>query len=304
MKIAVAGASGLIGTALTEYLTKQGHEIIKFRRFNGEFTSSKPGEVNWDPARNDIDAEALFDVDAVINLAGSPIGEKRWNSKVKHEILQSRIDATDTIVQALNGTKTYYDVARLPKILINASAIGIYGDRADELLNEHSAPGEGFLVDVVKEWESSALALSGDVRVVTIRTGLVMHKAGGAFKKMLPLFKLGLGGKLGSGKQFWPAISLRDEIRAIEFLLHSNLRGPVNLVAPFTATNAEFTAALGKQLRRPTILPVPKFALRIVIGEFASDILASTRIQPLALQNAGFVWEDATLESLVAEATR
>lgn len=304
MKIAVAGASGLIGKSLCAYLENAGHEVLKFRRFNGEFEASKPGEVNWDPSRNDIDAEALFGVDAVINLAGSPIGEKRWNPKVKHEILQSRIDATDTIVQALNGTKTYYDVSRLPKILINASAIGIYGDRGEEILNEHSAPGEGFLVDVVKEWEASALALSGDVRVVTIRTGLVMHKNGGAFKKMLPLFKLGLGGKLGSGRQFWPAISLRDEIRAIEFLLHSNLRGPVNLVAPFTATNAEFTSALGKALKRPTLIPVPKFALRLVIGEFASDILASTRIQPLALQNAGFVWEDSNLENLVAEAVR
>jgi uncharacterized protein len=302
MRIAIAGASGLIGQALTAHLSANGHEVIKFKRFKGQFSASNPGEVNWNPANNDIDAEALFGVDAVINLAGSPIGEKRWTSNVKHQILQSRIDATDTIVQALNGTKTFYDVSRLPKILINASAIGIYGDRSDEVMTEQSAPGEGFLVDVVKEWESSALALNGDVRVVTLRTGLVMSNNGGAFGKMLPLFKLGLGGKLGSGKQYWPVISLRDEVRAIEFLLHSQVRGPVNLVAPFSPTNAEFTAALAKQLKRPAFLNVPKFALEIALGEFSSDILASTRVVPIVLQNSGFQWLDADLESLIKTA--
>lgn len=302
MRIAIAGASGLIGKALSEHLTQNGHEVIKFRRFKGAFGASAAGEVNWNPAANDIDAEALFEVDAVINLAGSPIGEKRWTSSVKHQILQSRIDATDTIVQALNGTKTYYDVSRLPKILLNASAIGIYGDRADAEMSEHASPGNGFLVDVVKEWESSALALNGDVRVVTLRTGLVMSNQGGAFGRMLPLFKLGLGGKLGSGTQYWPVISLRDEVRAIEFLLHSQVRGPVNLVAPFSPTNAQFTSALAKHLKRPAILHVPKFALEIALGEFASDILASTRVVPNVLKNSGFQWLDADIETLIKTA--
>jgi uncharacterized protein len=302
MRIAIAGASGLIGKALSKHLTENGHEVFKFRRFPGTFGASNPGEVNWNPATNDIDAEALFGVDAVINLAGSPIGEKRWTSKVKHQILQSRIDATDTIVQALNGTKTYYDVSRLPKILLNASAIGIYGDRADAEMSEQSAPGAGFLVDVVKEWEASALALNGDVRVVTLRTGLVMSNQGGAFGRMLPLFKLGLGGKLGSGSQYWPVISLRDEVRAIEFLLHSQVRGPVNLVAPFSPTNAQFTTALAAHLKRPAFLHVPKFALEIALGEFASDILASTRVVPNVLRNSGFQWLDTDIETLIKTA--
>jgi uncharacterized protein (TIGR01777 family) len=302
VRIAIAGASGLIGTELTKYLQQAGHEVLVFKRFDGPFQQSAPGEVNWNPAANDIDAEALFEVDAVINLAGYPIGDKRWTPAVKHKILQSRLDATDTIVQALNGTKTYYDVSRLPKILINASAIGIYGDRGEEVLTENSQPGTTYLADVVKEWEQSAFTLSSDIRVVALRTGLVMDAHGGAFGKMLPLFKLGLGGPLGTGKQYWPVISLRDEVRAIEFLLNSHIRGPVNLVAPFSPTNSEFTKALARIVRRPAFLPVPKFALRIALGEFAGDILASTRVQPMVLENAGFEWIDNEIDSVINSA--
>jgi len=287
MRIAIAGSSGLIGSALVESLRADGHEVLRLVRR----PATAPTEVTWDPYKGEIDLAALAGVDALINLAGAGVGDHRWSAKYKNTILQSRVKTTETITKAAAELK--------PAVLINASAIGWYGDTGSSEVDETAPVASGFLPDVVHQWEAATKpALDAGVRVVLARTGLVMAAKGGAWAKMLPLFKLGVGGKLGSGKQYWSFIALADEISALKFLLtNSAISGPVNLTAPNPATNAEITKSLGKALRRPTLFPAPAFALKLVLGEFSQEVLGSNRVVPKKLLAAGFTFAHPDIES-------
>lgn len=289
MRIAIAGSSGLIGTALVEHLRGQGHEVLRLVRRPSKSVS----EITWNPANGDIDLFSLKGVEVFINLAGAGVGDKRWSKKYKAEILNSRIQSTNAMAMAAVQIK--------PKVLINASAIGFYGDTGAREVSESDPSGTGFLADVVKQWEAatSPAELAG-IRVVKIRTGLVVAPNGGAWARLLPLFKLGLGGKLGSGKQYWSFISLRDQIAAIDFLMNNpNISGPVNLTAPNPATNLEVTKAMSKVLRRPALLPVPAIALKIALGEFSQEVLGSIRVIPKVLMSAGFEFKDPDIVSSI-----
>jgi uncharacterized protein (TIGR01777 family) len=294
MKIAVTGASGLIGTALVPHLRSAGHEVVRLVRR----PASAPDEVSWNPAAGTIDVAGLAGVHAIINLAGAGVGDHRWTDDYKREILNSRVDSTHTLVQAIR------QMDAKPSVLVAGSAIGWYGDTGDRAVDESDPAGTGFLADVVRAWEAAAdPAEELGVRVVHARTGLVVAKEGGAWARMFPLFKAGLGGKLGSGRQWWSWISLRDEVRALQFCMDTEaLRGPVNLTAPNPSTNAEVTAAMGRVLGRPTLLPAPAFALKAVLGEFSSEVLGSARVVPSVLENAGFTWQDPTIESAIRTA--
>lgn len=289
MKIAIAGSSGLIGTELVEQLRADGHEVLRLVRRQ----AVAPTEVTWDPTTKRIDLPKLDGVEVIINLAGAGVGDRRWTKKYKAEILNSRVQATKTLANAALTIK--------PKVLINASAIGIYGDTGDREVDENSNPGTGFLVDVVKAWEEATeVASKAGIRVVNIRTGLVVSAKGGAWQRLLPLFKLGLGGRLGNGKQFWSFISLRDEIAAIKFVMNSQeISGPVNLTAPNPATNSQVTKAMAKVLKRPALLNVPAFALKLVLGEFSQEVLGSARVLPKKLTAAGFSFTDPDIVSAI-----
>ena len=289
MKIAIAGSSGLIGSALVEQLRADGHEVLRLVRRPAIAAT----EVSWDPTAKQIDLPKLEGVEVIINLAGAGVGDRRWTKKYKAEILNSRVQATKTLANAALTLK--------PKVLINASAIGFYGETGDREVDENSNPGTGFLVDVVKAWEEATeVASKSGIRVVNIRTGLVVSATGGAWQKLLPLFKLGLGGRLGNGKQYWSFISLRDEIAAIKFLMtNDQISGPVNLTAPNPATNAQVTKAMAKVLKRPALLNVPSFALKIVLGEFSQEVLGSARVLPRKLMAAGFTFSDTDIVSAI-----
>lgn len=296
MRIAITGASGLIGTALTPSLESAGHEVIRLVRREPRNAT----EARWDPAAGDIDMRAISGSDVVIHLAGAGVGDKRWTDEYKRVILDSRVQGTTTIAAAIARAENP------PSVLVSGSAIGYYGDRGDESLDENSSKGTGFLSDVVEKWEAAtSAASSAGVRVVLARTGLVVSDAGGAFGRLLPVFKAGVGGKVGNGKQYWPVISLRDEVAALRFLAEqSDLSGPVNLVGPHPLRNAEVAKAMGKALRRPAVFPVPGFALKLALGEFSEDILASQRVYPHRLQGEGFEWEDPTFEQALASALK
>ncbi len=290
MKIAVTGASGLIGRPLVESLRGQRHDVVTLVRRPAQSAS----EITWDPLGGTV-GEGLDGVEAVVHLAGAGVGDHRWTDQYKKEIRDSRVIGTRTLVRALA------DLPTRPAVLVSGSAIGFYPDSPDPV-TEQAAPGEGFLSQVVVEWEAAtAPAAEAGIRVVNARTGLVVSKDGGAFGRLIPIFKYGIGGRVGSGRQFWSFISLRDEVRALEFALtEASLSGPVNLVAPHAVTNAEATKALGGFLGRPSFLPVPAFALKIALGEFAEDILGSQNVVPAALTAAGFTWLDPTLSSALA----
>lgn len=289
MRIAIAGSSGLIGTALVEQLRADGHEVLRLVRR----PSKAQSEITWNPNTGEIDLAALDGINAIINLAGAGIGDRRWTKKYKAEILTSRVNSTQTLANA---------AAKLhPQVLINASAIGYYGDTADQAVTESAPAGTGFLADVVVAWENATqVAEDAGVRVVNLRTGLVVSKHGGAWARILPIFKAGLGGRLGNGKQYWSFISLRDEVAAICFALTNlQLRGPVNLTAPNPATNAQVTKAMSKALKRPALLPVPAFALKLVLGEFSQEVLGSSRVLPKVLEEAGFKFSDPDIVSAI-----
>ena len=294
MRVAVTGASGLIGTALVPHLRSVGHEVVRLVRR----PAAAPDEVTWDPKAGTVDLDALAGVEGVIHLAGAGVGDHRWTDDYKREILDSRVDGTHTIVSAMLALDPK------PRVLVSASAIGWYGDTGDRIVDETAPAGTGFLADVVRAWEAAASpAASAGIRVVHPRTGLVVAKSGGAWARMFPLFKLGVGGKLGSGKQYWSWISLRDEVCALQFLLEQDhLSGPVNLTGPDPQTNAEITHVMGTVLGRPTILPAPAFALKAVLGEFSSEVLGSARVVPAVLEGAGFVFQDPTIESAIRTA--
>ena len=282
MKIAIAGSSGLIGQALVNSLRDDGHEVLRIVRR----PSTALTEVTWDPDAGTIDLARLEGTNVLINLAGAGVGDRRWTKSYKKLIHSSRINSTRTICQAA--------IALKPEVLINASAIGWYGETGANEVAENAPAGQGFLADVVRDWEKETqIAHEAGVRVVSIRTGLVVAKDGGAWAKILPIFKFGLGGKLGSGKQFWSFISLRDEIAAIKFLIaNTKISGPVNLTAPNPATNTQVTKAMGKVLRRPTFFMVPAFILKLVLGEFSIEVLGSTRVKPAVLLDNGFEFLD------------
>ena len=278
-RIAVTGASGLIGSALVGKLKSEGYTVHRLVR--RPTVSSE--EIFWNPATQEIDLAALEGVDAVIHLAGAGVGDKRWTKKYKAEILNSRLLGTTTIANAVAQVK--------PKVFISSSAIGWYGETGNRAVTESDRGGDDFLAAVCREWEAAA-DLAGDVRTVKIRTGLVLDPTGGALGRMLPLFRFGLGGKLGNGKQWWSWITLHDQLRAIQFVLENpEISGPVNLTSPNPVTNQEFTSALARALRRPALFPAPAFALKLALGGFSTEILGSKKVLPTALQDAGFNFE-------------
>ena len=277
-RIAISGSSGLIGTALVGHLKSEGHTVQRLVRR----APVAADEVQWDPQTGYVDLSALEGVDAVIHLAGVGVGDKRWTKRYKSEILNSRLMGTTTIAKAVAELK--------PQVFISASAIGWYGESGNRAVIETDRVGDDFLAAVCREWEAAA-DLAGDVRTVKIRTGLVLDPTGGALGKMLPLFRLGFGGKLGSGKQWWSWITLHDQIRAIVFALEHQISGPVNLTSPNPVTNQEFTSALARALHRPAVFPAPAIALRIALGGFSTEVLGSKKVIPHVLQEAGFTWD-------------
>jgi uncharacterized protein (TIGR01777 family) len=288
VKIAISGSSGLIGSALRTSLAADGHTLL--RLVSGP--DGAPGSVRLDQ-RSQLDPHVFDGVDAVVNLAGAPVAGKRWTSAYKQSIYDSRVQTTRNIVRALQSAEPR------PRVLVSASAIGYYGNRGLEILTESSTPGEDFLAKVCQDWESATVpATSAGIRVALIRTGLVLDPAGGSLEPLLKLTRAGLGGRLGSGSQYWSTLTLADEVRAIRFLLDTDsASGPFNLVGPDPATNKDFTAALGHHLHRPTLLAVPSFAIGIALGEFSSQVLGSQRVHPDRLLAAGFTFDSPDVDS-------
>jgi len=288
MRILLTGANGFIGSALLPYLQQKGHSVARLVR-----KSIAPGDIIWNPEKGQLDAKAVDGLDAVIHLAGANIAGKRWTKSYKREMWDSRIRSTELLVACMSA------VATPPGVFICASATGYYGNRGDEVLTEDSLPGTGFLPELCVAWEGSSRSISArGTRVVNLRTGMVLSASGGALKKMLFPFKLGLGGRLGSGNQHWSWIALADYLAIIEFILaNPALSGPVNIVAPEPVTNREFTRALAKALRRPSIFPVPAVVLRAAFGEMANDLFfASQRVTPRQLTSAGFFFRHPELQ--------
>lgn len=294
MKIAVTGASGLIGTPLVAHLRSLGHDVYRLVRR----ASTAPDEITWNPESGFVDTEKLAGTDAVVHLAGAGVGDHRWTDAYKKEILDSRVKGTDTIARAMASLDPK------PRVLVSASAIGFYGDTGDRSVTEMDPAGHGFLADVVVAWEAAANpARDAGIRVVHPRTGLVVAGNGGAWGRMFPLFKVGVGGKLGNGKQYWSWISLRDEIAALTYLIdNESMSGPVNLTAPTPQTNAEITKIMGSVLGRPTLLAVPSIALKVALGEFSTEVLGSARVIPAKLEQSNFTFADPTVESAIRQA--
>ncbi|MBU4214960.1 MAG: TIGR01777 family oxidoreductase [Actinobacteria bacterium] len=279
MRIVVAGSHGLIGGALLPALRDGGHEVVRLVRR----ATDGPDEISWDPDLGQLDATSLDEVDAVVNLAGVNVGERPLTRERKRQVLTSRVRTTALLSRTLASA----DPSRA-RVLLQGSAIGAYGDRGDDVLTESEPYGDTFFADVVRRWEAAtAPAQRAGVRVVHLRTGVVLAPQGGALVRLLPLIKAGLGGPLGSGRQFWSWITLPDQVRAIEHLLRSPVHGPVNLVAEPTR-NAEVVAALAEAFGRPARLAVPSVALRLALGDFAPEILGSVRAVPAVLSGAGF----------------
>lgn len=291
MKVAITGSSGLIGTALRASLHGDGHRVL--RLVHGPTSGADQARI--DP-RFLLDPRLFDDVDMVVNLAGAGMADKRWTDDYRRTIRASRVDTTTLLVKALQSARSR------PRTMVSASATGYYGeDHGDTRLTEQSPVGEDFLADVCRDWEAATRpALSAGVRTVVIRSGIVLAPEGGALEPLLKLFRLGLGGRLGSGHQYWPTITVEDHVRAVRFLMADReASGAYNLTAPEPPTNREVTAALGHTLHRLTPVPVPPFALRLALGEFASTILASSRVVPQRLLEAGFSFHQPTIQAQV-----
>lgn len=290
MRVLVSGSTGLIGTALVRRLADGGHEPVRLVR------SSRPDDfpsVEWDPDTGSLARDAFAGIDAVIHLAGEGIGDHRWTAAQKERILQSRVKGTTLLAER------FASEVDPPAVFLSGSAIGFYGDRGDTVLTEASGPGEGFLAEVVQAWEQSTSPVPDPpTRVACVRTGIVLSADGGALPQLLPFFKLGLGGRIGDGKQWWSWISIDDVVGALVWLLDHDIRGPVNLTAPGAVANAEFTDVLGRVLHRPTLLPTPKPALWARLGrELTEELLyASQRVEPTVLCDHGFPFEHPDLE--------
>jgi uncharacterized protein (TIGR01777 family) len=290
MVVAITGSSGLVGTALVEALTADGHSV---RRLVRRPVRDAQREIRWDPAAGTIDAEQLAGVDAIVHLAGENLADHRWTEATKARIRDSRILGTRLLCQTIAG------LASKPSVLVSASAVGYYGDRGAEVVDESSPPGHGFLAELCREWEAETHpARDADVRVVNLRLGVVLSRHGGALAKMRTPFKLGLGGVIGGGQQYFSWISLEDVVGAIQFALTAAaLAGPVNAVAPQPVTNREFTKTLGRVLGRPTLFPMPAFAARLAFGEMADEMLLyGARVEPHALSSARFAFQHPQLE--------
>jgi len=285
MRIVVAGASGFLGAPLQAALREHGHDVVRLVRRD----PSAPDERGWDPGDGRLDPAHLAGVDAAVCLSGAGVGDHRWTASYKRTILASRVASVGTLARAV--------VAVGVPVLVCASGVGYYGDTGDAVVDESAPPGTGFLPDVCVQWEAAAApAAQAGARVTHLRTGLVLSRSGGLLERVLPLARLGVAGRLGNGRQFMPWISLADEIGAMRFVIESQLSGPVNLVGPDPARNAEFMSVLGRIVHRPTVLPAPGFALRAVLGEFAGDVLGGQRALPAVLQAAGFEFRHPTLE--------
>ena len=287
MRVLISGASGLVGTELISQLRDQGHEPIRLVRRK----ASSPDEVEWHPAKDDLPADLMNSIDAVVNLAGATTGKIPWTKKYKREIVSSRIDSTNTLVRAMQNS------SNPPKVFVSGSASGIYGDRGDESLSEESGRGTGFLADLAFAWEAAAREAESVTRVVLVRTTMVMSRRLGALGRLLPLLRLGIGGPLGTGKQWWAWISLEDEARAIIHLIQNEgASGAYNLTAPEPATCEQIIKELGRQLHRPTLLKVPAFAMRLLIGKAADELLlCSQKMKSHRLEETGFVFKHPTL---------
>ncbi|MGW9134940.1 TIGR01777 family oxidoreductase [Streptomyces sp. NPDC055681] len=295
-RIAVTGSTGLIGTALVRSLRADGHDVVRLVR-----RPARAGdEVEWDPKRGYVDGAGLVGCDAVVHLAGAGVGDHRWTEAYKQEIRDSRVLGTEAIAQAVASL----DVP--PKVLLSGSAIGYYGDTGDRAVDESAPHGEGFLPSVCMEWEAAAApAEEAGVRTVFARTGLVVGREGGAWGRLFPLFRAGLGGRLGNGHQYWSFIALHDHIAALRHILDTpSLSGPVNLTGPAPVTNGEVTAAMGRVLRRPTLFAVPAPALRIALGDFAEDVLGSQRVLPKRLLESGFTFAFPGIDASIRAALR
>jgi uncharacterized protein len=293
MQILIAGASGFLGGRLLPHLRSAGHQVTQLVRR----PARNPGELRWDPAGGLLDATALEGTDAVINLAGAGVGDRRWTAQYKRTLLSSRVDTTATLAKAIAAAQTR------PRVLLNSSAVGFYGDTGDRAVDEQSPAGEGFLADLSKVWEAATRpAEDAGTRVALLRTGFPLAKDGGLLKPLYLQFKLFAGGRMGSGRQYLPWMSLPDWLDAVTFILDREIAGPVNLTGPEPVTNAEFSAALAKVLHRPNLIPVPGIALKAAVGEFGGEALASQRVLPGVLVREGFPFAHRTVEAALRQA--
>ncbi|MFB7242732.1 TIGR01777 family oxidoreductase [Streptomyces populi] len=293
-RIVIAGASGLIGSALARSLSAEGHEVVRLVRREPR----SPHEVRWDPQRQRIDAVGLIGCAAVVNLAGAPVAGRPWTRAYKRMIRDSRVLGTATLAEAVAS------LDEPPRVFVNGSAIGFYGDTDDRAVDESAPPGAGFLPSVCVEWEEAAApAQEAGVRTVFPRTGLVVAREGGAWARLIPLFRAGLGGRMGNGRQYWSYIALHDEVAAIRHVLDTeSLSGPVNLTAPDPLTNGEITDAMGRVLHRPTLLTAPAPLLRLALGDMAEDVLGSQRVLPTRLLESGFTFAFPSIEGALRAA--
>ncbi|MFF2098480.1 TIGR01777 family oxidoreductase [Streptomyces sp. NPDC058202] len=293
-RIAIAGASGLIGSELARSLRADGHEVVRLVRH----APRSRDEVRWDPQRQRIDAAGLLGCAAVVNLAGAGVAARPWTEAYKKQIRDSRVLGTATLAEAVAS------LDEPPRVFVNGSAIGFYGDTGSRAVDESAPPGDGFLSSVCVEWEeATAPAQEAGVRTVLPRTGLVVSRAGGAWAKLFPLFKAGLGGRLGDGRQYWSFIALHDEVAAIRHLLDTeSVSGPVNLTAPDPLTNREITEAMGRVLHRPTLLATPAPLMRLALGEMSGEILGSQRVLPTRLLESGFTFAFPSIDGTLRAA--
>jgi uncharacterized protein len=301
MSTLISGSTGLVGSALVPALQSSGHEVVRLVRSSSTGTQSRTGSVTWDPMSGQLNPASLEGIGAAVHLAGENIAARRWTATQKAMIRESRVVGTRLLAETLAK------LTKAPRTLVCASAIGFYGDRSDQQLTEDSPPGTGFLADTCREWEAAAKpAVDRGIRVVHLRTGLVLAAQGGALAKMLPPFRLGIAGIIGSGRQYMSWIALDDLVAVISYALsNETLRGPVNAVAPNPVTNYEFTKTLGRVLRRPTLFPMPAFAARLAFGEMADGLLlASTRVEPKRLLDSGFRFRFPELEAALAHAVQ
>ncbi|MCX5523614.1 TIGR01777 family oxidoreductase [Streptomyces bobili] len=293
-RIAVAGASGLIGSALVRSLTADGHEVVRLVRH----APRSEAEVRWDPERGRVDAAGLAGCSAVVNLAGAGVGDHRWTDAYKRRIHDSRVHGTAALAKAVAA------LDERPRVFVNGSAMGYYGETGERVVDESAPAGRGFLPELCVEWEAAAdPARAAGVRTAFTRTGLVVARGGGAWGRLFPLFRAGLGGRMGDGRQYWSYIALHDEVAALRHLLdRDDLSGPFNLTAPEPLTNREITAAMGRVLHRPTLFPVPAPVLRTVLGEMAGDVLGSARVVPKRLLESGFTFAFPGIEDALRAA--
>jgi uncharacterized protein (TIGR01777 family) len=296
MRILLAGASGFLGTRLVERLRAEGHDVTRLVRRS----ASAGDEASWNPSSGELDPALVAAADAVINLAGAGVGDKRWTPSYKSTLRSSRVDTTGTIARAVS----HLAEADRPRTLLQGSAVGWYGDTGDRPVEEDAPAGNGFLADLCRVWEAAARpAEDAGTRVVLLRTGLPLDPDGGLLGPQMLPFKLGVGGKLAGGHHWVPWISLPDWLNAVLFLLdRDDIAGPVNVVGPQQVTNATFTELFARQIHRPAVMPIPGFGLKILLGEFGAEILRSQRVVPAVLRDAGFTWQHPTLESALRDA--